>query len=391
MKLTYPLKSNRECMKAAEIADTVYFLSEEITDVQVSDQALVVSYSGERGDQVWKDVEAYVADNLKTRLKHRTVLRDNREQQEAGVTPGSQTRSAQRQPSTSIRKETATMSKSGGLLLKHDEALLERALDQLFYDLALRLGSELRRYPSFLSLPQMMRSGYAYHYPQNVFALSEIPHERAVLEEYRQLTESRSSTVELFGHSNLYLQPCLCFHLYDELAETGHIPEGLEVYSAEGRCYRHEHRARVKAFRGREFRMREIMFVGEPSQVTAMRETIVEHVWELFNELGLKGYLETATDPFFYQEDSIMKFYQQSGALKYELRAAPDGASDTAIASFNLCGDVLCGAYHIQPTQGELHSGCVGLGIDRWLQALLYIHGRDVQSWPADVRKRLFP
>ncbi|WP_163854340.1 aminoacyl--tRNA ligase-related protein [Paenibacillus elgii] len=374
MRFRYALSSPKAREKAKEVAESMYYLSERITAVRVGETELEVDYEGDDEEAFRRKAERFLHDNLKIRLIPRKTLKDNRTAK----------------PPRPCR-EQAPLAPVGSLRLTGDAALAEQALDRLFFDMAAGYGAQMRRYPSFMTMEHMMRSGYMYHYPQNVYGVSEVEHEQETLERCRSHLSEEQPLGGLMRHNELYLQPCVCYHVYAELAAERRKPGKLELFSAAGPCYRHEHRSRLSPVRVREFRMREIVFLGEEQPVEQMRATLVEDSWALFERLGLRGYLETATDPFYFHDDGAMLFYQQSGALKYELRVTPDDQTGAAITSFNLCGSLLCQSFGIDDGSHTFQSGCVGFGIDRWVQALLMTHGPVIKEWPQTVRETLFP
>jgi hypothetical protein len=66
----------------------------------------------------------------------------------------------------------------------------------------------------------------------------------------------------------------------------------------------------------------------------------------------------------------------------------PIGSPDhpVAIISGNCHRDHFGGPFSIQLGQGEVaHSACVAFGVDRVTLALLWRHGLDQSSWPAEV------
>lgn len=363
----YPLPSEKKRVKAEQLVDAVYYLSEYITDVRLHEECVEVAYTGdEEPAQFQARLDRYMRVGLLARIAPKQILHDNR---------------MERQP---VHAGTeARLSPGGGLHLAGEEVLLAQALDRIFQELAEQAGAVWRNYPTLMTAQQMKQGGYLTHFPQHMYGICEIAHEESRLREYREQTEEEKQSGQLLQPNGLFLQPCLCFHVYDELAKRGteHI-DGLAVYSAVGKCYRHEHRSRLSPTRFREFMMREIVYVGEAGRVVETREHLVAETWSLFEELGLRGYVESATDSFFYEDDSVLMYQQSAHALKFELRSAFMEEKDFSLASFNLCGPVLCEAFGVMGDQEALHSGCTGFGIDRWVQALLAVHGRDTGCWP---------
>jgi seryl-tRNA synthetase len=372
MILSYRLSSDKKRRKAAQLIDSVYYLSEDITHVRMNGDELEVEYEGRDGDVLQARLDRYMTVSLQSRYSPKTVLHDNR--------------------TGSMKNEGAAAASSlpvGGLRLEGGIVLLEEAFDRMFRELAQRHGASLRRYPSVLSGEQMKNSGYLLHFPQNIYGICEIPHDHEQLQRHRDQVAETQTTSPFFQQNGLFLQPCVCFHVYEELAQAGRAVGGLELFTAAGRCYRHEHRSRLTEVRLREFYMREIVYIGDADRVAAMRDRLLEEAWALFEQLQLTGYVESATDPFYFEDDSMLMFYQSSSELKYELRFAGPAQKDFSIASFNLCGHVLCEAFGMDRSAGEVYSGCAGFGIDRWIQAFLAVHGANPERWPAKMNAYL--
>ena len=67
------------------------------------------------------------------------------------------------------------------------------------------------------------------------------------------------------------------------------------------------------------------------------------------------------------------------------------GPEPTAVASFNYHQDHFSSVFGIQTSEGETaHTACLGFGEERITLALLQAHGLDPETWPADVRERLW-
>ncbi|GIQ69363.1 aminoacyl--tRNA ligase-related protein [Xylanibacillus composti] len=376
MIFRYPLASEKKRAKAEQLTDSVYYLSEHIVDVRLQADCLEVEYAGDEEPAAFQErLNRYMRVGLLAKYAPKQISHDNRV----------------RQPAQSWA--AAARSSLGGLQLEGDEVGLAQAFDRIFLEIALKSGASQRKYPSLMTTKQMKMGGYLAHFPQHMYGVSEIAHDDAVLRSYREQSDEQKESGAFLQPSGYFLQPCLCFHVYEELARTGvSRVESLSVYTAAGSCFRHEHRSRLSPTRLREFAMREIIYIGEPERVAEIREQLIGLTWSLFEALGLQGYIESATDPFFYEDDSVLMYQQSAHALKYELRSAGNGQPDFSIASFNLCGHVLCEAFGVKSCghdQSSLHSGCTGFGIDRWVQAFLYAHGRESGRWPKIIQRYL--
>lgn len=260
--------------------------------------------------------------------------------------------------------------------------LLEK-LDGIFEQIACRYQANLRCYTSIISLRTLEKCRYIQSFPQNIHLVSEIPHQLEQLERVKH----EGNITGIARLSPYALSPAVCFHCYEELSES-RIDAPL-VLTARGTCFRHEAPWRVGKHRLNEFSMREIVLIGDSNTVETLRKKIMEDVWGLFESLGLHGRIETASDLFYFSEDSVKSQHQLMGNMKYELIAALAGGQESfSIASFNHIGESLCNPFDVRDTnENIMNSGCIAFGLDRWLYALLATYGTDYSSWPAAVKE----
>ncbi|SDT35576.1 tRNA synthetase class II core domain (G, H, P, S and T) [Paenibacillaceae bacterium GAS479] len=261
------------------------------------------------------------------------------------------------------------------------DIMLMEYLDKEFTEIATKHGAEQREYPSVLSKHNMTRNQYHIHFPQNIYGVTSVPHEYKAINNFRKKAQIESYD-ESFVFQGEILQPCICYHCYEEL--QGKTLFDGKVLTGKGKCFRHEIEWRKDNFRRSEFTMREIVYIGIEESVVDTRNQIMEDVWSLFESLGLKGRISTATDPFFFSQDLKTKgTYQMMSNAKYELLVTTSNGKEVSIASFNYCQNMLCSKYEIKGRdEAALHSGCVAFGIDRWKEALKDLHGRDSKKWP---------
>ncbi|VVM78620.1 hypothetical protein PS645_02146 [Pseudomonas fluorescens] len=264
------------------------------------------------------------------------------------------------------------------------DVLLIDAIDRLLLAIAGRHGAHVREYASIYTAEIMERNGYHKNFPQNVYGVTQIPHNYALIKDIR---ESKSSSIapDLFQNHGAFLQPCVCYHCYAEIQQTR---QSQAVFTMKGRCFRHEIQWRLDRFRRNEFTMREIVFMGSAAFVEEKRLEIMEEIWGLFCELGLYGQIVTARDPFFHYDDMKTKgAIQLMADAKYELEFISVNGDSSSIASFNNCQDTLCEKFEITNDENHwLHSGCVAFGLDRWRAALYEQYGSDVDNWPDQLK-----
>ncbi|MEV8639255.1 aminoacyl--tRNA ligase-related protein [Streptosporangium sp. NPDC051023] len=356
--------------QARAIADRLAYSVEGISAVEVlvssgTRPALALSHDGGLAEEdIGRIVEELVKETMAARVTEPRVT--HRRQPESRTGAGAEARAA------------GPASAEGAAAAR---PVLHRAFDTMFRDLAYAAGATERRCPALIDLRVMERCRYVELFPQNAYLVDELPHHRPAL---ARLRDGSASLDEVRRSSSYMLNPALCFHVYDEFSGTR--PDGLTVVTVEGDCFRHEAAWRLDDFRLPSFTMREIVFFGSADEVDALRGTLLEQVWRLYGELGLYGRIETATDPFYYVEDSAMRQHQLLAQVKYELVASRPGGADSAIASFNNVRDSLCQQFDIRDEDARaVHSGCVAFGVDRWVELILETFGADRRRWPERI------
>jgi hypothetical protein len=117
-----------------------------------------------------------------------------------------------------------------------------------------------------------------------------------------------------------------------------------------------------------------------------MEETI-----KLADALELAGWVETANDPFFIGRFAAKRYFQLLTRAKLELRLElPYSGGSLAAASFNVHEQFFGRAFGITDLEGQPRTtGCLGVGVERWVWVLFAQHGPRVAAWPKQVRERL--
>ncbi len=271
-----------------------------------------------------------------------------------------------------------------GTVLRGLAALLPQRLDRFFLDLALGMGAEPRQYPAMIPFAAMEACHYIEHFPQDIYGVYEFPHDAEVL---AQMVATHDYRTPLRPTSSM-LAPAICYHCYHELA--GQRIRAPLLLTAEGHCFRHEAPWRLNAHRLLEFRMREIVFYGDPAFVRETRGRMMAATWQAFAAFGLGGHVQTASDPFYFTRYAELGRHQLLHDMKYELVGTPSGEEAFSLASFNDLGDSLCAPFDVCDAGGRpLHSGCVGFGLERWARALVATHGDDPAAWPGAALRLL--
>ncbi|MGH3921687.1 MAG: hypothetical protein ACRDTT_02225, partial [Pseudonocardiaceae bacterium] len=139
-------------------------------------------------------------------------------------------------------------------------------------------------------------------------------------------------------------------------------------------CFRNEkHYDGLRRLHG--FSMREFICVGPREAVQAHLSTFKSRILEFARELELELDVRPASDPFF-QPDSGRAVLQKLFPVKEEFVHA----DSLAVASLNFHRNFFGARCRIHLRDGEpAFTGCVAFGLERWLAALLEVHGHDAE------------
>ena len=103
-----------------------------------------------------------------------------------------------------------------------------------------------------------------------------------------------------------------------------------------------------------------------------------ERIESLVDALRLDTDWQTATDPFFDPKADPKALAQILEPTKKELCTR----DSLAIASINKHRSFFGECYDIRFDDDAAHSACVAFGIERWLYAMIQVHGGDAATWP---------
>jgi len=195
---------------------------------------------------------------------------------------------------------------------------------------------------------------------------------------------------EFQSMTELVLTPAACYPVYPEIASRGKLAAGGVTVDA-GSAYVFRHEPSGDPARMQMFHQREIVRIGEPETVIAWRDLWRERAMSLLRQVGLDASFAVATDPFFGRAGRMLAASQREQELKFEVVVQIAGPEPTAVASFNYHQDHFTSAYGIELANGtEAHTACLGFGVERITLALFRAHGLDLETWPTEVRSKLW-
>ncbi len=255
-----------------------------------------------------------------------------------------------------------------------------------------QFGAQEFRYPTMIPTAVVRRCSYLQSFPQLMMFVSRL---HGDVDTYRDFIDAEARGEDLTerlrtdsADFTYCLPPTMCFHTYHQLTEA-HLPSPTYVVTSRGPSFRHESRYRRSLERLWDFTIREVVFLGPLDFVLESRARLMQLTFDLATSLGLDGYCEVASDPFFVNAGTADRVWsQQVLELKYELRMPLDAARDVAVCSFNFHEQFFGKSFGIRQPHGDeaVYTACAGYGLERFAYAFLCQHGLAQESWPAEVR-----
>ena len=253
------------------------------------------------------------------------------------------------------------------------------------------------QFPALIDAETLKQCGYFDSHPNAVTFVGNVIEDFDAIEEFRRANSCAEGAVlparEHIHIDGMCLNPAACFPCYPTL--SGRTFAAGQCFTWMGRVFRYESRNINGLDRLYEFNVRELVFAGSEGYTRDCRLKTLPIVEELAGYFDLDARVQTATDPFFATVSAAKKFWQAAQEVKNEIKIPVlDGEGNTkllACGSINLHGNFFGSRFNIKDAGGEpVHTGCVGLGIERWVLAAFTQHGFDERRWPEAVRKEIF-
>ncbi|MCL2591919.1 MAG: hypothetical protein FWD82_01015 [Defluviitaleaceae bacterium] len=247
------------------------------------------------------------------------------------------------------------------LSLKEEEARILNSLDLYFRELAMQIGAVEFHIPSLIDYHVLEKCGYFSSFPNQLILAA-----RANPDMYKNVIDEKKIAYESALISNKYFTPSACLHVYQMLEN-----EDLEskVVTAKARVYRYEEDNADGVTRLWDFTVREIVFFGKNNYVSEILNHMKQKTVDYATYIGLPLKIITASDNFYpNKKNELKKRMQAANALKFEA-VVPINGNDVALASFNFHNTHFSKPFNFDKN-GQIVTGCVGFGLERWLAAL---------------------
>lgn len=175
------------------------------------------------------------------------------------------------------------------------------------------------------------------------------------------------------GTKSGVLPPTACCHLYGGL--QGRSLSSPVYLTTKATCFRQE-KEYLPLQRQWSFSMREIVCVGSAGEVQTFLEDFRSRLADFFNSSELPISWQTAADPVFSPVSN-----KALPPIKTEMMFQ----NTLAIGSINFHRNNFGRAFQISRHNDEAYAGCVALGLERWMYAILTAFGTDAANWPKQL------
>lgn len=272
-----------------------------------------------------------------------------------------------------------------------------------FFDATVRVigqavfGAEVYQFPTLITTAVLETAGYLDWFPHFLMFVSRMRNDMTSFEKFKAVRggwgdAGREGLSELTCETGYNAPPTMCYYVYDTYRGRQFARD--RAVTMVGKVFRYENKYHDPLTRLWDFSMREVVFLGSAQYVKNSVEKCRRIMTGLMEELGLKGFCETANDPFFLtsQTPSLINAQLLTGA-KHELKLRLGPEQTVAVASFNLHGQFIAKRFDLQnalPAPDEhIFTGCFAVGLERLTFAFLTQFGTDVSLWPSMIRDQM--
>jgi len=262
--------------------------------------------------------------------------------------------------------------------------------DELVTRVAKDERAEPLRFPPVLPRRHLELAGYLKSFPHLAGSIFAFEGTEVQAAEQTDRASRHEDWSQFQSMTDLVLMPAVCYPVYPAVAARGPVARG-GVTIDPGGSYVFRREPSGDPARLQMFHMRELVRIGEPETVVTWRDSWINLSLHLLRGLGLDVRSDLAADPFFGRSGKMLAASQREQALKVEILVEIAGPDATAVASFNYHQDHFAASYGLAFASGEdVHTACLGFGLERITLALLRTHGFDVEGWPESVRGQLW-
>lgn len=281
--------------------------------------------------------------------------------------------------------------------------LLEAIENILLEEVVLKLDFQPFMLPKLIPLEVMRKMpGYLEEIPEGMYYVCPPPRDPEVFSEFKEVvkvtkTIPKEMLKNIIKEPDYVLAPAQCepfwYFFSHEILRVEDLP--IKLYDRSGWTYRWEGGGVEGLARLQEFRRIELVYLGTPEQIVDVRDSIVERlVYVVDNILELEWRVVAAT-PFYMREGEVGDLTDSKNIAAFDIeiylpyRGEKRKAEWLEIAGCFIHKDKFIKNFSIREAKNRLiWTGCTGLGSSRWVTAFLANHGFNPENWPLKVKEK---
>ncbi|MGC9516465.1 MAG: serine--tRNA ligase [Methanomicrobiales archaeon] len=277
---------------------------------------------------------------------------------------------------------------------------LQRTIEEIFLEeLVYKMEFVECMWPKLIPIPVMNKMRYLEGLPEGMYYCSAPRRDPELFEKFKQeLVVKKDVPIDLLKEGlkdpSYVLAPAQCEPFYEffshEVVDESELP--IKLFDRSGWTYRWEAGGAKGLDRVHEFQRIELVWLGNPEDVDKIRDTTVNISQKIADDMELEWYTEVGDDPFYLEGRKVEeRGIEFPDIPKYEMRlVAPNQDKGPAVVSANVHGTHFTEGFSIKEAHKHvLWTGCLGIGISRWIFGFLAQKGFDPDNWPKDVRERV--
>lgn len=277
---------------------------------------------------------------------------------------------------------------------------LQRAIEEIFMEqMVYKMDFVECMWPKLIPIPVMNKMRYLEGLPEGMYYCSAPRRDPEIFEKFKQeLVIKKDVPIGLLKEGlkdpSYVLAPAQCEPFYEffshEVIDESELP--IKFFDRSGWTYRWEAGGAKGLDRVHEFQRIELVWLGKPDEVEKIRDKTVDVSQKIADSMELEWYTEVGDDPFYLEGRKVEeRGIQFPDVPKYEMRlVAPIQDKGVAAVSANVHGTHFTEGFSIKEAHKHvLWTGCLGIGISRWIFGFLAQKGFDPENWPENVKERV--
>lgn len=246
-------------------------------------------------------------------------------------------------------------------------------------------------FPTLLRTDILRKAGYFNSFPNLWMSVFRLKNDYSVFSKLEKdgdhiINSNFSDYAYILPYS---LPPTMCYYVYDMLSES--VITTNRSITALGKSFRFENKYANEYGRLWDFSIRETVFLGDSTYVSEQLEKYRSFFCKILEMIGIAGHCEYANDPFFLGNNNSMRInIQKMKKVKAEIRIKVEGEETIAIASFNTHGQYISRSFNLYSDEKHnkhIFTGCIGVGLERFVLAFLSQFGHRSDTWPTIIKE----